>query len=471
MNIKKLKIDPFMVCLILWYLATWSWAFFTDSLDLAGNDLQGKIIAFFVIVINVAISTLVIYKTFNFISNRYKFKTFWQIILLGLPLFALMDFLVAWLTAIIWIGPQGSLDNILPLSSPSLVMINTPFGFASRLVGFFGLASFFWLIIFLLINKKPKKLVVLVFVLLCVLSFMGWAVYKNPNGEVFKATIISETLDNRVNAIKPSGEKLVVFPEYGLDNINNDNLQDRLLTNSDTEKTHFLGSKQINVDQTVGHLNVLVYGNNVNKIVRQQEKYRLIPGGEDLAYIVRIMLRATNQKATLDYFSTSKMVIKGSKPLEPFFIDNNTVVGAGACSSIISPKDYQEHASNGATIFSNSASLTIFKGSRIFAWQQKSLARFMSVANSRYFLQSANAASAYALDNNGNQLTETKGISSAQVKVINNHQKTIYTILGEYILAIGFLIISVELIKKLIQNKKVRQKSKNRVRKKTKKML
>ena len=119
---------------------------------------------------------------------------------------------------------------------------------------------------------------------------------------------------------------------------------------------------------------------------------------------------------------------------------DGTVVGAAVCSSIIAPEDYRYFARNGATIFSNSASLTIFKGSPLFSWQQKSFAKFMAISNSRYFLQSANSARAYILDNNGKTLAETTGLNVINARVKNNTQKTLYTYIGEYLVVFGAIL-------------------------------
>lgn len=453
--------------LVLWFLLAWSWVFITDSLDLAGSKPVAMVIALWVAVFNVALSAYIVVKTFKYLSRRFQKTNPWLIMVFGLPLFALMDFVVSWITAIIWLGPQGSVDNVLPLSSPALILINSPLKYVSRFVGFYGLAGFFWLVIFLSIKKQWRKYAMICLAFGGVLSIVGWVLYKTPNGKSIKTTIISEALDQHVESIQNRDSNLVVFPEYSFDNIDNDSLNKRVGKNQDTLKTYFVASAQVNDGRPAGHLNVLRFGNSEDGITDSQNKYRLIPGGEDLAYIVRVMLRATNQKSTLDYFSYAKMVNKGSQQLHTLKVNEDTTLGSAVCSSIIAPKDYRTFASHDATLFTNSASLTIFKGSRVFAWQQKSLARFMSVANARYFLQSANAASAYMLDNNGKQLAEVRGIATKDVVAINNHKKTPYSKIGEFLVATGFLIVSIWLIQYLLEINK--SKTPRRKTKKAKK--
>lgn len=441
-NLRLLIKRPYVALLCVWCVFAWSWAFFTDSLDLAGSKVVAMVIAFFVVLLNVAISVNVAVRVFRYLKVKLKNSSHWLFLSIALPIFALMDFLISWLTAIIWLGPQGSIDNVLPLSSPALILINTPLRYASRIVGFYGLAALFWLIVFCLIYKNYRKHLKLSCALIIIITLVGWLLYNNTNGRDVKASIISETLSTRVGDMANRGSELVVFPEYGLDETAGIKYRTRLTENKDGSKTYFVGSRQVFDERPSGHLNVLMFGNSQQGTTHEQNKYRLIPGGEDLGYVVRTGLRATNQKATLDYFSYAKMVNKGEKPLIPEKIDDQVILGVAVCSSIISPKDYQGFANQGATLLINSASLSIFQGSRVFAWQQKSLARFMAVANSRYFLQSANAASAYMLDNNGKQKVEVRGVEAVDVIAKTNTKKTVYTIFGDYLVVIGLLIVA-----------------------------
>lgn len=448
-KLKKLIRHPLVLLATAWYAVMWSWVLFTDSVDLAGSRPQAVITAVIVLIINSAVSVTVLVSCFRYLRRRFVSYQSWQVIMLGLPLFALMDFVITWLGAALWIGPEGSIDNLAPTTSPALLLVNTPLRYAARIVGFFGIAGFVWLIVFLAIQRQRRLYAGIVLGILCALSLIGWQLYKTPNGSEFKATVISEALgesSQQVGVMKDRGVDLVVFPEYGLDEVTNQNLHQRLEKNQDGSTTYFVGSKQENDPSQAGHLNVLLFGNSEQGITNAQQKYRLIPGGEDLAYTGRTVLRATNQKSTLDYFSYAKMVNKGNQPLRPLQLSQSTVLGAAVCSSIIAPQDYRDFASQGATVLTNSASLSIFKGSKIFGWQQKSLARFMAVANSRYFLQSANAASAYVLDNNGRQVAEITGIKAQDVTIQNNSQKTVYTHIGELLVVAGLAIILVWLI-------------------------
>lgn len=438
MKISKLTKNPLLAFLIVWFSIAWSWSFFTDMLDLAGSKRQGYILAVFVVILNVTITTTVIWQTIKLM--RYVQKTYstkWMLAI-GLPIFALADFLASWLTTIIWIGPQGQVDNVLPMGSMALPMVNTPFKFASRFVGFYGLAALLWFFIYFVSQKKTRKLAAIPLVTVSCLSLIGWAAYRNSSGIPVKATLVSEKLTDRTPAINATGSDLVVFPEYGLEKVDNKNLNERIMRTRGTEpKVYFVGSEQIYSTRYTGHINNMKFGNTTDGITQSEHKWRLIPAGEDLPYTIRTLLRATGQKSTLDYFSYAKGVIKGQSQLHPFVINEKVHVAAAVCSSIIAPQDYRDFARNGATLFTNSASLSIFQGSPLFAWQQKSLARFMAVANNRYFLQSANAASAYALDSNGHQFAEIKGRHTLVVTAQTRTTKTFYAYTGEWLAWLG----------------------------------
>lgn len=452
-KLTKLKPNrPILVCLVIWYTAFWSWILFTDTLDLAGNKTQGLLLAIGIMAIIVALSAAIMWQAVRLCNSLLKKWGNWSALAI-VPLLAFADFVVAWIPAALWIGPQGRIDSLLPLASPALLVINAPLGFAGRMLGFFGLAGFFWGIAFFAIKKK-WSVVIIITVVLTVTSGISWIAYKNPDGAPFKAVVISERLDQRVGVVNAQNEELVIFPEYGLDEVTKDKLGERITSSSPEDKAYFIGSSQ---EQTkhgeVGHLNTLLYGNTKDGFTQEQDKYRLIPGGEDLAFVMRLFLRATNQKSTLDYFSYAKGVISGDEQLKPLKIGQDIVIGAAVCSSIIAPHDYRAFTNSGATVLTNSASLSIFKGSRLFSWQQKSFARFMAISNSRYFLQSANAARAYMLDNNGNTIAESYDVEALKVTPVNNTKKTPYTNLGEWLAIIGGLVVVGLGIDYIVKNK------------------
>lgn len=453
--VKFIKSHDVVIVLSVWFFSLWSWVLFTDTMDLANSKVQGLSVAFMVLAINVTISVIILLQAIKLINKYFDNFNLVISLLATWLVFAFADFLIAWSLAICWLGSQGRLDSVLPLSSPTLFIINTPAIFSTRLIGFFGLAGFGWLIIYLLWNKRLRKLVVYPIILLIVLSIFGWGLWKTPNGSQIKATVISEYLTNHTPPLDNQSTDLVVFPEYGLIDDSSDNPVARL--GHHQNQVFFIGSQQQIQTDKGGSYNQLLYGNNQAGITLKQNKYRLIPIGEDMPYILEKILTWSGHTATLDYFTNQKSTLRGTQQLEPLTISKDNVIGAAVCSSIISPNDYRSFTRSGATILSNSASLTIFKGSPLFAWQQKSLAKFMATANSRYFLQSVNSANAYILDNNGRTIVQVNNRQVATRDVVNNNQQTVYTRLGDYSVLLGGIITSI-LILKHFQNSKINKK-------------
>ncbi len=426
-----------VILLLVWFALAWSWTLSTDSLELSGSRAEGLVVAAIVSIVNAGLSAWVIWKALSVARSVFKSRPTWQALVIGIGLFAATDFLVAWLTAIIWMGPQGSVDNVLPLSSPTLLLIHTPLGFASRLVGFYGLAAFAWLTVFLLAHKRYRKLTVYPVTTLCLLALIGWALYQQPTGSHVPVKVVNESLDKRIPPVEPGDAAFVLFPEYGLDDITHDNIHERIATNDNDGSLKYIGSKQHPAPEGIGHLNSLIFGDSRTGIITQQNKHRLIPGGEDLPYLVRSGLFLARQSSTIDYFSFAKAIHKSPEPLHPVSIDHETILGAAVCSSIISPEDYRKLARDGATILTNSASLGVFKGSPVFSLQQQSLAKFMATANARFFLQAANEAPSYALNTNGSVIASTQEHGVLTVTAQNNRQKTPYTLLGEWLAIAG----------------------------------
>lgn len=453
-SLKKYIVSNKMLAIaFVWLSFMWSWSVQTDSLDLAGSKKQGLTIAIIVLIINVLISLYILRYFIKLATKIIKQLGVTKSLILIIPLFALADYLIAWLLAVFWVGPQAQLDSILPIGSASFVVLRTPLIYASRIVGYFGLAGFVWTTLFLLVNKKYRKYSFVPLLTLVIFSLLGIVLYPTKDKAQYQASLISETLTERVPAIKADKEKLVLFPEYGLEKVTNENLTERIDKDPSSEKTYFAGSEQVYKQNRNGHENRLKFGDTQNGLTDYQDKYRLIPGGEDAPYLVRIALRATGQVGTLNYFSYAKAVIKGKEQLKARSIGDNVVLGLAVCSSIIAPQDYRHFVNNGATVLANSASLKPFGGSRLFAWQQQSMGRFMAVANNRYFLQSANSASTYAYDNNGKLLGQKYGVTTMTVNFASIKKKTIYAYLGDWLIWIGAsTVVSIQVIP-YIENK------------------
>jgi apolipoprotein N-acyltransferase len=61
----------------------------------------------------------------------------------------------------------------------------------------------------------------------------------------------------------------------------------------------------------------------------------------------------------------------------------------------------------------------------------------MAIANARYFVQSSNGFSAYAVDHNGRTYAEASGLASLSTVAQSNSRKTFYTYAGEWLTVFG----------------------------------
>ncbi len=433
-----------MILLLAIFLGfLWSWIFLIDATRLSSSQVTGYITVTAVFLIIVSITTAIFYQAIKYLKREIKSKqSGWLIIIKIIGIWALAEAFIAWAVAIIWMGPNGSLDNILPFASLTPLLMWTPLGYLSRFFGFWGLSAVIVAGIACLIVKRLRKYAIGLWSIIIMLTFLSWLIYRVPTGPTLRVTTVSEHLGSP-KLIKPGNSQLIVLPEYGLDNFMSSNINSRILGTN--KPVYFVGSQQNS--SAAGYTNNLVFGNNQKGFIKTQQKSRLIPGGEYLAYDVIIFLRIFDN-ATYTNFQLTRAVNKGSSALEPYKINQSLVVGSAVCSSIIQPSDYRRLTNEGATILTNSASLEIFKGSRVFNWQHRGLAKFMAIANDRPFVQASNNWPAFVLDNNGRQLAEVNPVGTSQVNLKSNTRKTPYSLFGEWPVYAGAIILIAQYIKR-----------------------
>ena len=421
--------------------AMWSWLLLVDVAIISDATLLGLIVAGFAFAAMVLISTLVfalvirhthkalVQKNAKPVRQLVEFYAMW----------AGAELLVSWLVAVVWIGKDGSIDSVLPFASFTPFLMYTPLRFLARLVGFYGLSAIVVTLIMAVAHQKTRKLALPIAMIAIVLSGLMWLPYRRANGNELSVQVMAETLAERVPATEKDVD-LVVFPEYGLDDISDDNLDTRLIAPADRE-VYFLGSRQ---DPANGNAvyNNLIFGSSQKGLDRVVPKTRLIPGGEYLPFAVDYGLRVVGAESILSDFEFSRAVEKGASAVPLYELSDGDVVGSEVCASIIAPNDYRNLTRHGATVLTNSASLEIFR-SPVFDIQQKGLGIFMATANARPFLQSANSSSAFALDHNGSILASTQPVGSAEATIQTNHATTPYTVLGEWVAYIGLALIAI----------------------------
>lgn len=416
-----------------------------DFTNLAKSMLLGFVLMLVAYVVMVAISSFVLLKTWPFISGLLKKPSIKSIVFI-LLVWAGVELLLAWLLSIVWMGREGSWDNIVPFVSLTPLATLTPLRFLTRLFGFFGtsavLGTGLVLVVACLKNTKWRRLTLGYWTIVLALNVVLWLGYSATIGPSLTTTITSEHL-GKPQQVDPQNSDLVIVPEYGLDDYTSATLQNRLSTTS--REVFITGTKQNGEND--GNSNVLIYGSNKRGFLYEHQKNRLIVGGEYLPMSYELLVRAIAPDLLVD-FQVRRAIQKGSSSPHPLELYYGVVLGNAACSSIINPGDYRKLTAQGATVLANSASLEIFRGSRVFALHHDGLAKFMATSNARPFLQSANDWKAFAIDHNGNMLTKVEPTGQAEVTVRTNTRRTPYSFLGEWLSYTGIILIVIWLAQK-----------------------
>lgn len=435
---------------VLVFSVLWSWLFLVDFTNLAKSMLLGFILMFVAYLVMVSISSFVVLKTWPCIARLLKKPSIKSVVLI-LLVWAGVELLLAWLLSVVWMGREGSWDNMVPFVSLTPIATVTPLRFLTRLFGFFGTSAVIGTGIVLIAacikNTNWRKLTLSYWAIVITLNGALWLGYSATIGQPLTATITSEHLGKPLR-VNPGNSDVVIVPEYGLDNHTSNTLPTRLTDNS--REVFITGTKQYGEHN--GNSNMLIYGSNKQGFLYGHKKNRLIVGGEYLPMTYEMLVRTIAPDLLID-FEVRRAIQKGSTAPHPFELYYGVVLGNAACSSIISPDDYRKLTAQGATVLANSASLEIFRGSRVFALHHDGLAKFMATANARPFLQSANDWKAFAIDHNGNTLTTVEPTGQAEVTVQTNTRRTPYSFLGEWLSYTGIVFILLWLAQKIRQKR------------------
>lgn len=426
--------------ILLLFAIAWSWLLLVDVGRMADSVMVGYGALLIVYVFLVAVSTYIVTKAIGLGLFALKDKP-WYYTLKITVCWAAVELFLAWLLAAIFWGSGSSWDDIIPFGSLTPLVMFTPVKFLTRFFGYFGTSASVGVgILLILQGRKWHKRAFVYWIVLFGLSLTSYMIFKTPNGPVVHTTIVSEKLAEP-RQVNPGESVFVLLPEYGLDNYESPSVHKRFELTSD--EVFFSGTRLITGND--GSRNVLVYGSNRQGYIEERTKSRLIVGGEFMPYLMELSLKHI-APVTYDQFKLRRVVNKGSGQLETFALPSGVVVGNAACSSIMNSEDYRRLARQGAVFLSNSASLEIFKGSRLFGMYHDGFAKFMAVANARPFLQSANNWKAFALDQNGNTLASVQPTGTKDVTIQPNSRKTPYTYLGEWVALTGGLYIAKDLI-------------------------
>lgn len=177
------------------------------------------------------------------------------------------------------------------------------------------------------------------------------------------------------------------------------------------------------------------------RIIGEQEKIMLLPGGEYMPYLMRLFALLIGQTDWLEDFLSIRGYEKGDKLN---VVDSEFgKFGGLLCSELLSPVLYHSLAKEGAELLVNVASDSVFRGNPILLSQNLAMAKVRAVESNRYFLQATNAGYSYIIDNKGVARMSGKERSNevifGEAKMIS--QKSFYAQTGDWILIFSSILI------------------------------
>lgn len=430
---------------LVYSLFSWWWVLDIDIASLATSSTVGNTLQIVVLVIATLISTG-IYT----ISTKYLLKTLnkskhWAIPFKLVVWWAATELFVAWAVCIIWYGVGGRIDNVLPFTSLSHFAIWTPLGYLSRFVGLYGLSGVVFMLIVIIIRRDLRKLIIPTILIIISSTALAWVIYRAPAGPKANVVIVTTTgLQERLpDTISPKNGSLVVLPEYSLGGFDDTTISDLIAPQKPDEKVYFVGTR-IYLDQNKAK-NQLVAGETSYGFTYLIDKNRLIPAGEYLPYAFVAGLKLTKSNDVIENFRNSRQIYKAEGiQKQPLLSFGDIKVGAGICSGIIAPEDYRILVKNGANILTNSAYLGVFNNSNNYLWHHQTMAKSMSIANARTFVQSTSSGPSFGFDSNGKRLFYEDHTAKTELMLSFNNKRTLYSLLGEYLAVIGLVWICVD---------------------------
>lgn len=372
------------------------------------------------------------------------------------------EWLRSWLFSLISIGPNTSLGPHWNFATLGFALSPTPLVFSSRLVGLYGLSfivvainlAILWLV------QKRWKLPLVVFGIIAAIALLGYITYSRPDGRTVNVAVLQLGINGDLqigsidyhnklkSAVSPGTVDVLVMPEYSNvfqpDEIKSVD-QDAMETISRNNDTPVITSRQRSEGAKL-YNTVTVYRPDAS-IAYEHDKQFLIPAGEAMPYIFMAAFKLFGQSSAVDTNNASREVSKGPEMARAYQMNSQTI-GSMACSGAISPELYRALVQDGAGLLTNSASLSIFEKAPTYHQQAEQMARFISVANARPYAQATDGSISYILDSNGKWLARSSQnkIEMLQHNVVTNKAKTIYTLLGEWVILASLGIVVTQIV-------------------------
>lgn len=361
------------------------------------------------------------------------------------------------LFSVVSLGPGGRIGSFWTFGNAGYWIVYTPLVYIARWGGLYLLSltvAFFVVTVLRSIRSKKWSEPVLVLAAASMLSLAGWAAYAKPNGQTRSIAAVQFANEFSPEAFSTStAEMLGTLPEKSIDAIilpEYSHLWEKDADKDTAAITRVLrDSKGVVVDSVqeraagLGH-NLVTYHRADGSPVFEQKKWFSVPGGEYVPYIYQVVLAYAGQEQLLLHFQDQKSVEHGETHEEPYRFDGEAYGGL-ACSGAFVPELYRGMTMRGATILSNSASLDTMGISDLYHIEARQMARLHAVANARPFIQAARGGFSYVIDSNGTYVdgVTQRGYKLVHGDVVTNSRITPYTLLGDWIVWVGLVLISI----------------------------
>lgn len=318
----------------------------------------------------------------------------------------------SFLFAIISYGPGGSLAPNFNMGSIAVAASGTPLVFAARLVGWIGLSLSGVLVclgIYYVVGRRKVVIGLALVTPVVLLALIGYRYFSVSSGnQSFKVVAVhlneSDSMETWPNfSSLPNNIDLLVLPEYSgaLNNPQFKQLAQKLSATG-------MGVTTIAAGRPPQATNKLTFFDHNGRIINQQDKTMLIPAGEYLPYSLIASFRLIGQGKNITNFTYTQKLMPGSQPIQPVS-QGSSIVGALACSGLVSPRDYTRLVNQRATVLVNTASLAFLQANSRYHVFAQNMARYQAVANARPFIQASRSGESLIVDSQGRFLTASKG--------------------------------------------------------------
>lgn len=447
---------------IVFFAVTVSWIYTIRATDLIADPWLRWIFLFLTLAIIVAIYSLG-FLLFAFLFRKLRVNLSRVSSFLIIPaLWIVGEYLRSIIFSIVWIGDGASIGDYWNFGNLGFGASITPMVYAGRLMGVYGITFLVVIInlaVFQILFGKLKKQAALVLIIALIVPTSGFLLYKNPkNSKDSKVGFAFLESDYTINGkyetplkssiqTKGSGNpQVLIMPEYSgfleTDYVQPEDKEISDLIFKNNQDGKILSSQSVYKDE--GRTNAVVLLDKDGKVIESQDKQFLIPGGEYVPYFYQGILVASGNSGFVAAHQKDKSLLKGKEPAKPIEIDG-VKYGVLACSGAIAPNYYRQITKDGAEILINVASIASMGLDGFYFEQSKQMARFQAVANSRIFLQSARGGQSYIIDRNGEFVLQSQGKNTQYYSsdLLSDSNLTIYTVLGEWVLALSLAGLSI----------------------------